>query len=216
MNWVELEHGQENWTDEFLGKNLYYVPCMNKRIPSKSGMEKQPAGSVLVLYENPAARERAVQCCEQLVGASELVPRPVVGWYSFEDLVVPANADAVILAAVPVDLVAFAVSSLGDFPDEIKVWMEHWLARRGDREGVLVGLILEDGGSSSGVACFKEIYLRHLAHRAGMDYLSHLPGQFVRPIPDSLDSFSQRAGRITPVLDEILHTHLVPPKLPLG
>ena len=188
---------------------------MNKRSAKKSGLENRPAGSVLVLYENPSARAHAAGFCEELVHPPGVGARPIVNWYSFEHLTVPHNAEEVARAAVYADLLAFAVTPLGELPAAIKLWTERWLIRRGEREGFLVGLILEEGNKPSGAACLKEIYLRHLAHRAGMDYLSHFPGQIVRPIPDSLDSFNQRAGRISPVLDEILHTHFVPPTVPL-
>ncbi len=188
---------------------------MNKRDSKMSGMEERPTGSVLVLYESPSARERAVSFYEPLGGQSDAAPRPMVKWYSFDHLSVPQKTEEVVRAAVCADLLAFVASSVGDFPAEIKSWTERWLVRRGDREGVLVGLFLAEGGLPLGSPCLKELYLRQLAHRAGMDYLSHFPGQIMRPIPDSLDSFSERAGRISPVLDEILHTHFVPPSLPL-
>lgn len=188
---------------------------MNKRSTKKSGMENRPAGSVLVLYENPSAREQAAGFCDELVRPPGMAARSIINWCSFEQLAVPQNADELLRAAVYADLLAFAVTPAGDLPEAIKLWTERWLAGRGEREGSLVGLILEEGGRQLGVAGLKEIYLRHLAHRAGMDYLSHFPGQITRPIPNSLDSFNQRAGRITPVLDEILHTHFVPPSLPL-
>jgi hypothetical protein len=56
------------------------------------------------------------------------------------------------------------------------------------------------------VASVREIYLRHAARRAGMDYLSHAAPTLRRAMPDSLDSFSERAGRVTSVLDGILQT----------
>ncbi|HLX72340.1 MAG TPA: hypothetical protein VKV04_22200, partial [Verrucomicrobiae bacterium] len=61
---------------------------------------------------------------------------------------------------------------------------------------------------------FREIYLRHIAHRAGMDFLSHAAPTAAKAIPDSLDSFSKRAGQMTSVLDNILHTRpRTPPAL---
>lgn len=188
---------------------------MNKRSNTKSGAANQPASSAIILYENPSAREQAVGFCEQLVRQSTGAAPPVIRWVSFEKLTLPKSAEEILHAAVSADLIAFAVTSLGDLPDEIKLWTERWLVRRGEREGSLVGLVLGQSGQLSGAASVKEIYFRHLAHRAGMDYLSHFPGHFSRPIPNSLDSFSQRAVRISPVLDEILNARFVPPSLPL-
>jgi hypothetical protein len=86
------------------------------------------------------------------------------------------------------------------------LWIEDWLNKRGEHEGALVGLLDYDDGPQH-VATFREIYLRHVARRAGMDYLSHAPPTTRRAIPDSIDSFSERAGRMTSVLDDILHKH---------
>lgn len=178
-------------------------------------MDRQPAGSVMVLYKSPPARELAMKFCDQLARQPGADERVVINWFSFEYLAVPQNAKEVLESAAKVDLLAFAVTARGELPAGIKLWTEHWLLRRGEREGSLVGLLLE-AGPSAGAAGLKEIYLRHLAHRAGMDYLSHFPGQICRAIPNSLDSFNQRAGRISPLLDEILHARFVPPSLPLG
>ena len=37
-----------------------------------------------------------------------------------------------------------------------------------------------------------------------MDYLTHVPQDIARAIPDSLDSYSKRADQVTSLLDEIL------------
>jgi hypothetical protein len=64
------------------------------------------------------------------------------------------------------------------------------------------------------MASFREIYLRHIARRAGMDYLSRGAPTATKAIPDSIDSFSERAGRVTSVLANILHKHPhAPPRL---
>ena len=114
--------------------------------------------------------------------------------------------------AARADLIVFSLSAAGDLPEGVKLWIESWLGKRGEREGALVGLVEGERGLG-GVACLKEIYLRHVAHRAGMDYVSHAPPTNWRGIPDSLDSFSRRADQVTSLLDEILRTHPVPPTL---
>lgn len=111
--------------------------------------------------------------------------------------------------AAGADLIVFAMTGSGDLPQEIKLWIEEWLGKRTAHEGALVGLVETESGPCP-IACLKEIYLRHVAHRAGMDYLSHEPPTAQKAIPDSLDSFNQRAGQMTTVLDEILHTHSRP------
>jgi hypothetical protein len=78
-------------------------------------------------------------------------------------------------------------------------WVESWLQRRGDREGALMDLA-ESGAEKSP----KHIYLRSVAHRGGMDYLTEMPCSTVESIPDSLEYCTERARRVTGVLEEIL------------
>ena len=122
-------------------------------------------------------------------------------------------AHSAVEKAADADVVVFAMEARGDLPDEIKLWIEKWLNKRGEREGAIVGLLHREEGWH-GAASFREIYLRHAARRAGMDYLSHAAPTRRRAMPDSLDSFSERAGRMTAVLDGILHTRpVVTPRL---
>ena len=39
------------------------------------------------------------------------------------------------------DLILFSATPEGDFPLAVKAWIETWLNKRGDREGMLVGLM---------------------------------------------------------------------------
>ena len=57
----------------------------------------------------------------------------------------------------------------------------------------------------------KHRFLRNVAHRAAMDYLTHLPQDLGRAIPDSLDSYTRRAECVTGLLDDILHQPVPPP-----
>jgi len=75
-------------------------------------------------------------------------------------------------------------------------------------QATLVGLL--DPGAIKGTTDEKHLYLRNVAHHAGMDYLTKMPENISRGIPDSLDSYSQRAQRVTSVLDEILRKQPVP------
>jgi len=160
---------------------------------------------VVVVYETPAIREHAMQFCERLAGECECTPVSEMIWWSFHFLALPAEASDAAQKAADADVVVFAMKAGGDLPHQIKLWIENWLNKRGEREGALVGLLAREG--SHDIASFREIYLRHIARRAGMDYLSHAAPTASKAIPDSLDSFSERAGQVTSVLDGILHTY---------
>jgi hypothetical protein len=173
--------------------------------------EARNAKSLVVVYEDPAIRERAVHFCERMAIKTADMD---MDWWSFPLLSHPTLAHSAVEKASNADVVVFAMDARGDLPDEIKLWIEKWLNKRGEREGALVGLLGRQEGLQE-IVSFREIYLRHAARRAGMDYLSHAAPTLRRAIPDSIDSFSERAGQMTSVLDDILqkHPHSPPPVL---
>ena len=165
--------------------------------------EPKAAGSVVVVYEDAAAREQAVAYCDQLVKQFWARFEFNVSWWSFAMLQQePAATDAAERAA-RADLIVFASTLPGDFPVSVQGWMESWLNRRGDREGILAGL-LAPGADLSGREGRKHNYLRRVAHRAAMDYLTQVPQNIARSIPESLDSYTERAAQVSSLLDEIL------------
>jgi hypothetical protein len=178
-----------------------------------SGNENEARGAkcVVVIYEDPSIRERAVRFCERLA-AEEKFTLLDMDWWSFPLLSHPTLANNAVQKAAGADVVVFAMGARGDLPEEIKMWIERWLTKRGEREGAVVGLLKRDDALQD-TASFREIYLRHAARRAGMDYLSHAAPTVTKAIPDSIDSFSERAGQMTSVLDGILqkHPHSAPP-----
>ena len=159
--------------------------------------------SVVVVYEDSALRERAVQFCERLASDN---PGLDIEWWSFQLLGHPMMAQNAVEKAARADVVVFAMSPRGDLPEEIKLWIEKWLNKRGEREGAIAGLLPHEEGWH-GAASFREIYLRHTARRAGMDYLWQAAPTRTRAIPDSIESYNDRAGRMTSVLDGILQKH---------
>ena len=166
--------------------------------------ELRAAKAVVVIYEDPSIRERAVHFCGRLSEAQRS-PELNLDWWPFPVLSEPAIAHGAVEKAAGADVVVFAMDARGDLPEPIKLWIEKWLNKRGEREGAIVGLLHREEGWH-GMASFREIYLRHAARRAGMDYLSHAAPTLRRAMPDSLDSFSERPGRMTSVLDGILQT----------
>jgi hypothetical protein len=160
------------------------------------------AKSVVVIYEDASVRERAVDFCEGLIEQQQS-PELNVDWWPFALLSDASTAHSAVAKAAGAEIMVFAMEASGDLPDDIKLWIEKWLNKRGEREGAIVGL-LEGEEGWHGTVSFREIYLRHAARRAAMDYLSHGAPTLRRAIPDSLDSFNERAGRRTSVLDDIL------------
>ena len=85
-----------------------------------------------------------------------------------------------------------------------------WIAHREGREGAFVDLTETDTASASH-GQHKKNFLRNVARRAAMDYLTKVPASINSKLPDSVESADLRAGQITSVLDDILHQPPPPP-----
>ena len=172
----------------------------------------KPAWSVVVVYEEAAARERAVAFCDQLVNRFWAQCEFDIVWCSFASLQEPDPARAAAKKAARADLILFSAAPEGEVPLPVRAWIESWLDPRGEREGMLVGL-LEPVAGICGPQGPRHHYLRHMAHRAALDYLTHVPQDIAGSIPDSLDAYTRRADQVTSLLDGILHQHPPPPAL---
>ncbi len=169
---------------------------------------------IAVVYENPAAREHVLRSGPGLTGGLSAEAGCAVQWWSFDKLCDAAFSTEAVNGAAAADLLVFAITPKGDLAQEIKLWIEQWICQRREREGTVVGLVLtERRAGLPEKNCLKEIYLRHAAHRAGMDYLSQLPSALPKAMPDSIDSYREREGRMSSVLDDILHLPPPPPML---
>jgi hypothetical protein len=172
-------------------------------------LEEKTAWSVVVAYDDAAAREQAVDFCDQLVKRFWARFEFDVSWWSFGLLQNEPTTTEAAEKAAQADLVILSSLREEDFPAGVKGWIESWLVRRGDREGILAGLLgLHDAESARQAR--KDCYLRQIAHRSAMDYLTQVPQNIWHCMPETLDSYTQRAAQVSNVLDEILH-HCAPP-----
>jgi hypothetical protein len=163
--------------------------------------------AIVVIYEDTGARQSAVEFCNCLVERFWAKADFAVEWVPFTKLRRAASAKAVCEKAVVADLVIFAAQPESEFSPGTKAWIESWLCQRGDREGVLAGLFGKEPEVGD-----KHVYLRSVAHRGGMDYLTGLPQDLFHAMPDSLDSYTERAHQVTGVLEDILSKQ-TPPRI---
>lgn len=170
--------------------------------------------SVTIIYEDIPAREAAVRFSDNLVRRFWSEYEFDVGWWSMHDLEQPEKVRTSAEKAAKADLLVFALNPEGELPECFFAWVDRWIGKRGEREGALAGL-LDPAAAPNGVATKKYLYLRSLAHRARMDYLMQVPENMVGTIPDSIDSYAERASTRTSVLDEIL-TRPLPAVSPKG
>jgi hypothetical protein len=170
------------------------------------------AWSVVVAYEDTAAREQAVDFCDQLVRRFWARFEFEVSWWSFNLLQAEHVALEAADKAARADLIILSSVRQDDLPAVVKGWIENWLTRRGDCEGILAGL-MGQGTAADGLETHNHYYLRQVAHRGGMDYLTQLPQNISRLTPESPESYTRRAAQVTSVLDEILHHQAPPPAM---
>ena len=167
--------------------------------------------SAMMIYEDIPTREEAVKFSDSMVQRFWSRYEFDFGWWAIEELERPDKANSASEKAATADLIVFALKPEGPMPKPIFSWVENWLPRRCEREGALAGL-LDPAAGPSGVTTEKYLFLRNLAHRAGMDYLIQLPEDIARPMPDSLDSYAERAGQKTSVMNDILRRRMSPPQ----
>jgi hypothetical protein len=167
--------------------------------------------AVVVIFEDTFSRESGVKFCEHLMEKFWSRHEFDVSWWSYADVADARTGHKASERALDADLIIFATRPEQKLPASLTSWIESWLNLRGEREGVLVGL-MDPGAHQCGGAADKYIYLRNVAHRAGMDYLTEIPTTMSRSVPDSLDSFSKRAEEVTGVLAAILRPP-PPPRL---
>src|SRR4051812_21928743 len=81
---------------------------------------------VVVIYEAPPIRERAVRFCERLTLEQKSAEMDM-DWWSFTLLSHPTMANNAVEKAAAADVLVFAMEARGDLPEEIKLWIEKWL-----------------------------------------------------------------------------------------
>jgi hypothetical protein len=165
--------------------------------------------SVVVIYEDPVVREAAVDFCDHLVERFWTKCGFDVSWWSFSLLSEPLSSREALEKAKAADFVVVALQPKGELDGHIQAWIETALRERGDREGALVGLPGVDTLAGD-AALQKQMYLRNLAHRMGMDFLTRLPADLGYGIPDSWQMCTERADQVTTLLDEILRQRAKP------
>jgi hypothetical protein len=161
------------------------------------------SSAVVVLFHGPEERETAVSFCDRLIARFWTSCQFDIQWWGFHSLPNQEAARQAHQAAVEADLVVFAPAVHHDIPAETREWIERWMdARCSEREGSLAVLLPPEPQHRIEAA---HRYFRKVARRAGMDFLTELPESVDQPIPDSIESYTQRAQCVTGVLDEILH-----------
>jgi len=182
--------------------------------PNKGGTVRMKATwSVAVIFEDAKAQEAAITFCDSLVRRFWADFEFDVSWWAFEGLERPEAAEEATNKSLGADVVVFSVQAQSEVPEHVQQWADAWQERRGKREGALVGL-LNAGEITKPEPGIAQGFLRHLAHRAGMDFLTEVPQNLLHRFPETLESCSERAHQVTTILDGILHRPSPTPRIP--
>jgi hypothetical protein len=130
--------------------------------------------SAVVVYEDLATRDRAAAICDDLVRQFWPDIRFQFDWWRvsfFED---DGFADLAVQSALVADIVIFCGTPDHELHPATKRWFEKWSRQRDGRDGALVDLT-ETSDTSNGGGELKKLYLRDVASRALMDYITKPP-----------------------------------------
>lgn len=175
----------------------------------ESTLAREEVFSAVVVYEDAATRDRAMQVCERLVQRFWKEMEFDFRWWRFDFLRDAGLGRQAGRQAAGSDLILFSAHARRELPAVVGKWIETWLPGRGAREGVLVAMIGTDDDHLAGLSPI-HVYLREVAQRSNMDYLSQTVGASVSELNTSIETITKRAEKVTSLLDGILHHATIP------
>jgi len=162
--------------------------------------------SAAVLYEDRETRDRAIAVCRHLEAQVGDEIELSFCWWRFDFLRDPELAQEAANAAMVADMLVISAQPGRGLPPEFTEWVESWLARRGQRDSVLVALI---GSEQDSMPDASIEYLRQIATRARIDYVSK-PLLMPAAVPPNLTASRPNPATKTSFLGD-LRTHVRPP-----
>jgi hypothetical protein len=170
---------------------------------SSAGLQTKETWSIVVVCEDELTHSQAVSVWDRLIKQFWAEIEFDFHWCQFANLLDPSNALDAANAAARADLIVLSTHAGEELPEHVTSWIETWLDKRENREGALIALVGREQEPSTG-AMAKHLYLREVAHRANMDFLSEIPTSIRRGIPESPEWFNERAGQVGSTLGDIL------------
>ena len=187
------------------GVSIIFRMSMPVQFDNPGAETEREMWSVTVIYEDTPTRDRAMAMCDCLMRQLWTEAELHITWWRADFLRDPRIANEAGAAAIDADVILFALRSEGELPSAITAWSDAWLIERAGHPGALITLIGTTHAAQPTPSA-KEKFLYELAQRAGLDYQSDARlASTGEALPDSIDTFAQRAGEVTSVLDEILH-----------
>ena len=179
---------------------------MNSMLAKSSDPQPKKADSfsAVVLYEDHATRDHAMEVCDRLVHKFWADVEFEFSWWRFDFLHDSALASDAVRLAARSELILLAAHAGRELPSPVKGWIESWLPIRKPGFGVLVAMIGTEADRLKGLSPI-HVYLREAAQRAYMDYLPQVIDGPPSKFDVSIETISKRAEKVTTLLDNILH-----------
>src|SRR5690349_15050650 len=149
--------------------------------------EPEEVWSVVVVYDDGDTRQRAMAVCDHLVKQFWSEVEFKFHWWRTDFLEDDSMAAAAATDAADADFIVVSNSAERELSPFVRNWFNSWIPRRQGKEGAFVDLT-ETGGLSAAHTQQNSIFLRSIAHRAAMDYLTKVPTATSGRLPDSVES----------------------------
>lgn len=167
--------------------------------------------NVTVLYEDTDIRQRAMDVSDLLMRRFWSDIEFDFNWWRFSFLDDPMLARQASRHLSDSNVLILSLRRKNELSANLKRWLEQSLDARGVREGAFIALF-DEAGTPPPTGSHQDLYLRSLAQRSGMDYLTEAPDVLPGGLPDSLDGFTARAEEHTTFMERILSS-APPPRL---
>jgi len=179
---------------------------MNSLLTKSSSpmVKKEDSFSAVVLYEDHATRDRAMEVCDRLVHKFWADVEFEFNWWRFDFLNDSVLASEAVRLTARSELILLAAHAGRELPPPVKSWIAGWLPLRESGFGVLVAMIGTEADQLKGLSPI-HVYLRQAAQQANMDYLPQVIDGPLGTFEASIETISKRAEKVTTLLDNILH-----------
>jgi len=173
------------------------------------GTDEKVPWSILAAFQDLDARQRVIRVCDNMVIRFWPDRQFEMHLCAFDQLETPEMSKVAARHVSRANMIIIAFNADACLSPPVKRWMNKWRDYRQGREGTLIALI---EGSPANPALEKSHQdLRKVAHRAGLDYLTHEPAFAPAPLSDEFGWYERRAAEVGSVLGNILDRPFLPP-----
>lgn len=188
---------------------------MNVTSHAAEQTEEKEACNVVVVYQDSATRQRAMDACDFLMHKFWSEVEFDFHWWRADFLEQEALAQTAAEQAANADFLIVCSSPTHPLSPALKRWFESWIEIRHGRDGALLDLT-ESGLTEAGAPQTTGNFLRGIARRAMLDYFTTAQHTLMGTLPASYEEVDERASQRSSVLDEILNHPPRPPSFGLN